>query len=296
MCYSKIYLKDLDISVPCGKCPPCTAKIVSQWSFRLMQEEKVCDSCVFLTLTYDTKHVPITKKGFMSLHKPDWEYRIAKKGKRKGEIVRSQVDCHLQQFFKRLRKSQFGNKAGNIKYFAVGEYGSKYMRPHYHAIIFNAKLELLQDAWQYGELYYGMNVSEAAVGYTLKYMSKPSKIPLHKNDDRVKEFRLMSKGLGEAYINQKTIQYHNDHYEHMHLTLPDGKKIGMPRYYKQKIYEEYNRIIFGKLGFQRMQEQKNALLSKYNLTIEEYEHRVQQAKESAYRKQIKKSAERQKVM
>ena len=66
--------------LPCGRCYPCTMRRVSGWSFRLVQEDKRAYSSSFLTLTYNTKHVPLSKKGFMTLRKTD-----------------------LQSFFKRLR-------------------------------------------------------------------------------------------------------------------------------------------------------------------------------------------------
>lgn len=68
----------------------------------------------------------------------------------------------------------------------------------------------------------------------------------------------------------------------------------MPRYYKQKIYDEYTRIMFGKLGLQAMQDKKNKLLSKYGITNEQYDQRRQQQTDALYQNQIKKSAERQK--
>lgn len=164
---------DNEIPVPCGKCPPCLKRRASGWSFRLMQEEKHSESSMFITLTYDTKNVPISEKGFMSLNKRD---------------------CQL--FFKSLRKAT-GGAGLPIKYYIVGEYGGTTFRPHYHAIVFNAKLELIQNAWKRGEIHFG-KVEGASIGYCLKYMTKPGKIPLHHNDDRVPEFALMSKGLGKA--------------------------------------------------------------------------------------------------
>lgn len=156
---------------PCGKCPDCLKRRASGWSFRLLQEEKRSSSSAFITLTYDTDHVPITEKGFMTLCKRD-----------------------VQLFFKRLRKL---NPEAKIKYYACGEYGSRSMRPHYHAILFNADNADVLRAWSLdnkalGSVYFG-DVSGASVGYCLKYMSKPAKIPLHRNDDRIKEFSLMSK-------------------------------------------------------------------------------------------------------
>ena len=49
-----------------------------------------------------------------------------------------------------------------------------------------------------------------SIVYTMKYISKKSQIPVHELDDREKEFALMSKRLGENYINDKTIKWHRD--------------------------------------------------------------------------------------
>lgn len=143
----------------------------------------------------------------------------------------------LQLYFKRLRILN----PNKIKYYIVGEYGGKTLRPHYHAIVFNAKIETYQAAWFLGQIHYG-SVTGASVGYTLKYISKPGRIPLHKNDDRVPEFSLMSKGLGASYITPQTKNWHHADLENrMYVNLPDGKKAGMPRYFKDKIYDEAQR-------------------------------------------------------
>lgn len=188
------------IAVPCGKCPQCVKRRVSGWSFRLMEESRVSSSCWFITLTYATTHVPITTNGFMALSKRD-----------------------LQLFFKRLRKA---NPGRGLKYYAAGEYGGKTNRPHYHIILFNAALETIQPAWHLGQLHYGQ-VSEASVGYTLKYITKPSRIPMHQNDDRQPEFALMSKGLGASYLTYHTMWWHLDAraiWDRMYLTWRVEKK------------------------------------------------------------------------
>lgn len=209
--------------VPCGKCPECLKRRTSGWSFRLELEGQRAVSAHFITMTYDTSTVPITSKGYMDLRKKD-----------------------LQLFFKRLRKAHPKDHT-SLKYYAVGEYGGKSNRPHYHLILFNAQIELISPAWDLGTIHYGQ-VTGASIGYTLKYMCKPSRIPMHKNDDRQKEFSLMSKGLGSNYFEdekkkpKRIVQWHkNDLTDRMHLTLLDGKKIAMPRYYKDKIYTEQQR-------------------------------------------------------
>lgn len=203
------------IPVPCGKCPNCVTRRVSAWSFRLMEEDKISTSSLFITLTYDTKHIPITRAGFTSVNKRD-----------------------VQLFFKRLRKLETGQK---IKYFLAAEYGGRTKRPHYHIILFNASASNVDKAWELGSIHYGQ-VSGASVGYTLKYLSKPAWYPMHRNDDREPEFRLMSKRLGSNYITDKMIKWHIANIgERMYCTLPGGKKVSMPRYYKDKIYNEHQR-------------------------------------------------------
>ncbi len=214
------------MALPCGKCPGCMKRRSSGWSFRLIKEGERAETALFVTLTYDTKYVPLTKNGFMSLNKR-----------------------HIQTYMKRLRKLS----DRKLKYYVCGEYGGKRHRPHYHMIIFNADAEKVERAWSeykagfgyvpFGTLFIG-EVNEASIGYTLKYMQKPGKIPMHRNDDRVKEFSLMSKGLGANYITDNMSKWHkNDMLNRMYVPLKDGKKIAMPRYYKDKIYSETQKLI-----------------------------------------------------
>lgn len=198
-----------------------------------MQEDKIASSSHFITLTYDTSHVPITDKGFMSLSLRD-----------------------LQLFFKRLRKSVYHQQetcvqnclpvssslyggSSKIKYYAVGEYGGKSLRPHYHLILFNCPIELIQPAWDLGGVHYG-TVSGASIGYCLKYMCKDQIIGKHGDwDDRKPEFSVMSKGLGLSYLTPAMRAWHKaDLDQRMYVPLMDGKKIAMPRYYKNKLYSE----------------------------------------------------------
>lgn len=256
MCFTPIQIRNSKTggieTVPCGDCQKCKLRRASHWSFRLMQEEKVSSSAYFLTLTYGDI-CRVTRNGFLTIVKRD-----------------------IQLFFKRLRKAHTrGYPVRGIRYYAVGEYGGRYYRPHYHIILFNAELEVLigkKDAqmvkrgiidldgkfpyycpaWSdvktgqpIGHITIG-RVSEASVGYTMKYISKPSRIPLHKNDDRVPEFGLQSKGLGESYLTPAMIRWHKVDLENrMYCGLKDGKKIGMPRYYKLKIYNDQEKKTAG---------------------------------------------------
>lgn len=179
------------IPVPCGKCPDCRARRASGWSFRLMEETKHALSAHFITLTYGTSHAPITSNTYLSLSKTDLQ-KFFKRLRKAHDTRRSQIAQGL--ISKVLHRPLDGERPVSIKYYAVGEYGGKFKRPHYHVIIFNAQVELIQSAWQLGQVHYG-TVTPASVGYTLKYVSKGGIVPQHKNDDRQKEFALMSKDL-----------------------------------------------------------------------------------------------------
>ena len=242
--------------VPCGKCPDCLARKVAGWSFRLMQEEKKSSSAYFITLTYgdDNDTAPITRNGFMELSKRD-----------------------LQLFFKRLRKlhdssplrvtvSQRGSRISTphadsrIKYFAVGEYGTRKQRPHYHIILFNARIELIAKAWMQdgkpiGSIYYG-DVNGASIGYTLKYISNKPFKKKHKNDDRQKNFQLQSTGLGRAFLTPAMVSWYlADPSQRYYAQLQDGRKIALPRYYRDKIFDERLRAIVRDAQIERIEEQ-----------------------------------------
>ncbi|WMC01478.1 replication initiator protein [Microvirus D_HF4_274] len=216
------------LNVPCGKCANCLKRRAAGWSFRMLQELKGAYSAKFITLTYETTKVPLSRAGRMDLSKRD-----------------------LQLFFKRLRKAQgvqndkydgdpVRSIPAPIKYYSCGEYGGETSRPHYHVILFNASIELIQPAWNLGHIHYG-DVSPASVGYCLKYMLK-RKTKYSRYDDREREFSLMSKGLGSSYLSPGMLSFHKlDLENRMCCNLAGNKKIAMPRYYKDKIYSEQER-------------------------------------------------------
>jgi hypothetical protein len=242
-CITPFHVKDKFtgeyIPVPCSKCPPCKKRRTSGWSFRLVKEGERSLSALFVTLTYNTETVPITENGFMNLDKAD-----------------------VQKFMKRLRKLS----KQKLKYYVCGEYGTKRMRPHYHLIIFNADKEKVEQAWTLdrrplGQIYIG-DVNEASIGYTLKYMTKKGKIPMHYNDDRLKEFSLMSKGLGSNYLTEKMVKWHkNNIEERMYCNINGNKKIAMPRYYKDKIYNEFDKVRISNHIKEKSEIQENKLIN-----------------------------------
>ena len=215
MCYYPLIVADKSIygqmvkkkrSVPCGQCAKCLENKRKQWFVRLYEEHKKSQNSAFLTLTYEVE---------------------PKNGVNKRDV---------QLWLKRLRK----DTGKGVKYYAVGEYGSKSGRAHYHALMFHLPLStdlglIVQDTWGYGMIHVG-KLTESSINYVCKYHLIPSGDKRH---ERNREFSLMSKGLGKEYIDRMS-KYHSgntdraayQYYEH---------KLPLPRYYKEKIYTDWER-------------------------------------------------------
>lgn len=249
ICQVPFTKKDTGMTFPCGKCVHCLLRRISGWSFRLRKEAERSSSAFFVTLTYDTDHVPISDRGYMSLS--------------------DGPASHVTLAIKRLRKQLYGNGKGSLKYWLCGEYGGKRMRPHYHALLFNIPWQcLVEDSyhkmpfklvkelfdgkrpffpkwWSNGYITIG-RVSQASTGYVLKYMCKDKRVPLHKNDDRVPEFQRCSKGIGSGYLTDNMVQWHHeDMWDRYYVPMEGGKKIALPRYYKDKIFSSEDRQEIG---------------------------------------------------
>lgn len=222
--------KNLDVNnenlmtpVPCGKCIPCLKRRSSHWSFRILQESKTAKSSCFITLTYD--QVPLSPNGLPTLLKRDY-----------------------QTFFKRLRKLAPHKKGKKrLKYFACGEYGTKTARPHYHAIVFNLPQNLINNSdiicntWNHGHVLV-TNSNLKTINYVVGYINKGGyKKQIDKvhgvYDDRITEFQLMSKGLGESYLTPSMVKYYKDR-KLFCIVHEDGQILSMPRYYKNKIFNK----------------------------------------------------------
>lgn len=195
-----------NIPVNCGKCLNCKKNRINQWSLRLVQEHSDSCSAFFVTLTYDTEHVPITERGFMSLDKKGFQ-DFFKRLRYHDEKAENFLATNVHNLFTGAEHT--GQK---IKFYAAGEYGSKRKRPHYHIILFNIKdLESIRKAWsnnigsEIDPVYIplgGIDIQEVnsnTIEYVLKYMLKDGN-QYRKGFDGKKEFSLMSKNIGKKKL------------------------------------------------------------------------------------------------
>nr|QXN72778.1 MAG: replication initiator protein [Microvirus sp.] len=111
--------KDLPVQLPCGRCIGCRLERSRKWAVRCVHEMSLYEDNCFITLTYSPENYP-----------PDGSLQVK----------------HFQDFMKRLRSWWTSKQRalsvprrlrGKIRFFHCGEYGEKFFRPHYHAILFN---------------------------------------------------------------------------------------------------------------------------------------------------------------
>lgn len=226
---------DMPVTVPCGVCIGCRLDKSREWAMRCMHERDTCEESCFLTLTYNDKNVPWN----MSLYLPDF-----------------------QKFMKRLRK-RFGfavnskgvsNGKPRIRYFACGEYGDRFERPHYHACIFGYRpsdcrfwktsesgyrvyrSDILDHVWSCGDVYIG-DVGFQSAAYVARYVFKKvtgDAAPAHYGD-RCPEFVVMSRNPG---LGAKWIEQYKDEVFTRDEVIVDGSVVKPPRFYEQFISDK----------------------------------------------------------
>lgn len=263
-CSNSIKLEGLDFRVPCGKCLPCQKKRRSEWSLRLEHEYLHCDSALFITLTYNDISVPRTTEGYKTLYK-----------KHVQDYIKRLRNDHVKYISQELKipKKEVKNVSKPIRYYAVGEYGTKTRRPHYHMILFNydsANIKPVTSQWkdtttgfQLGHVDVG-TVTGASINYVTKYMFKP----FGNKDKRIKPFSLMSKKpiIGHAYL-EKYGTYHIFN-EILEVADKKGNKRRLPKAYLRRLFtNKEDRIQLSKQSFEKHKEQK---IHKFTKELENY--------------------------
>lgn len=249
MCVSAIRVNKNFVS--CRNCWQCKAQNRLNWVFRLTAELHQSISAHFITLTYADEYLPLIdlKNGDMQTIETAYE-----KGIPDEDLEQSLNKEHLFKFFRDIRKKQsrlspkqadyikwFHNKDNYtppLRYYAVGEYGTKTGRPHYHAIIFNMNPKLdIADYWHYGFVKVG-TVTEKSIKYVTKYVINNDKKKRDHADllGLQKEFSTTTKHpyLGYAYVRlNKT--YHENNLEF--VCRQGGKEYPMPKTLRDRIFD-----------------------------------------------------------
>lgn len=245
--------EEYSVSVPCGKCMACLSNKRSDWSFRLEQEFKYSKGALFVTLTYDEKHLRSNR----SLCKRD-----------------------VQLYLKRLRKKDGTNR---IRYYCVGEYGSKGGRPHYHVLLFNiGDRSHVRSSWcdtkgsPIGMVHVG-TVTAASIAYCTKYIVQPDGGDF---GDLEPPFALMSRayGIGGRYLTDEMVTWHKAN--EANYVVRDRMRLRLPRFYRSKIwYSDTDRERVSKAGMllviQNQEAERKVLMQQFGSRWEQvYNHLV----------------------
>lgn len=248
------------LTVDCGKCIDCRKKRAAAWTFRLMQQDKASVSSHFVTLTYDDENLTYADDG------------------------PTLVKYDLQRFFKRLRKRQ----SRKLKYYACGEYGGVTQRPHYHAIIFDSTEDNIEAAWHDPETKKPIGhvrfdpVNVCTIRYVCNYLQKSVDLDF---GQRHPEFAVMSKGLGLNYLTQACAEWHLRN-QAPYVVLEGGKKQGLPRYYKLKIFDDAERLQMASRQANDIEEQRIKTLETLKNDPVEYERVIMESNKQKIRSQI----------
>ena len=174
------------MSVPCGHCKACLLKKSSRYTTMSRLESSLHKFTYFVTLTYSNQYVPkahiLTSEHGYDLVDYETgeilandlqlteEYIFKLQNKLSSEYIPYLNKYDLQLFLKRLRKYYGQIK---IRFHAVGEYGPRHFRPHYHLLfwfedeVYHSELpKVISEKWLFGRV-----DCQLAEGDSSKYVS-----------------------------------------------------------------------------------------------------------------------------
>lgn len=207
MCVNPAKIPDIGF-VACRKCWQCRANKINDWVGRNIAESKTAKACHVVTLTYGHDS---------STGSPDHIRAVV--------LTYSDV----QKYLKLLRVNGFPTR-----YFAVGEYGSKKGRAHWHIILYwqgavpdhEVRKHFAEKHWPHGWSYWDTMTPES-VRYACKYLDKETP------DETMQGFGPMPSKkppLGDAYFKRLAHRYVDAGLspQNLHYSFPEIRKGGRP--------------------------------------------------------------------
>lgn len=247
------------VPIGCGTCLECRKQKGREWTARLCEDIKEHTNGKFVTLTFSTESLRKLAKPQISIMRTK-RYKFAKppykqpRYKRKNRyidttnlkgydldnaIVTRAVRLFLERWRKKYKKS--------LRHWLITELGhGETEHIHLHGIVWTDEIDALPGIWQYGYVWKGYTVNgktenyvnARTVNYIVKYVSKMDAQHLN-----YKPIILTSAGIGAHYI--KANRHTHNRYEGKNTAeyyrTESGYKIGLPIYYRNKIYTERQR-------------------------------------------------------
>lgn len=218
-----------EIEIPCGNCIECRQAKAREWQARLSEEIKEWKFKYFVTLTFS----------------PEGLQQICLK-KRIPECNAAAAFA-LRHCLERYRKDH----KVSLRHWCVTELGHENTeRIHLHGLLMaDSPLEFKElerkengiiaewKYWKYGIIFVGDFVNQMSVNYMVKYMEKI--------DNDHKGFIgqvLASPGIGRKWVEKAKTDYKYRPKQTLDFyRLPNGSKIKLPKYWKNKFLNEEER-------------------------------------------------------
>lgn len=215
------------IKTACGWCKECRAKIARDWTIRLNEELKSNKNAQYITFSLSVESIIELEK---DLYKTKYRGISDYQGETDVNLLASfAVRRWTERFRKKTKKAP--------RHFLITELGhTNSERIHLHGIVWEDK-RIIEETWKYGNVYIGEWVDGRTITYITKYITKVDKI--HKG---YKQAIFLSKGIGREYVTRnKHIHQFNGENTNTKYKLKDGREIELPRYYKEKLWNEEER-------------------------------------------------------
>lgn len=252
---------------PCGQCTACRIKRRREWAHRIELEAALRKDNCFVTLTYSDRYLP----WLISMESLSSQTLVDQKQARSDLFgvghISTLEPSDLQNWLKRFRKEI---DMPGVRFYAVGEYGEKTGRPHYHLAIFGFPTclrgrtyrmpgkdrplwekccdvcRIIGRTWKWGDVDLG-TVEEAAGNYVAQYVTKKLTDPADPRlYGRVPEFSRQSnraggiglgmmKAVAEVVRTARIVETQGD----VPVTLRIGsKEKPLGRYLRRKLRKE----------------------------------------------------------
>ena len=217
--------------IPCGQCIECRQTKAREWQVRLSEEIKEYEYKYFVTLTFSPKEL---------------QNLLFKTRLEECNAVAAHALRHALERYRKDHKV-------SLRHWFITELGHEGTeRIHMHGLFFsNNPLEFIKKEevpgkgfmgewkyWKYGLIFVGNYVNQRTINYISKYITKI--------DTDHKGFVgniLASPGIGRSFIDRQISDVHKYRPKHTidYYELPNGCKVKLPKYYKNKFLNEDER-------------------------------------------------------
>lgn len=284
-----VYIEGEPLKMPCGHCKYCLQQKANKLSTQISLEYLTSPVVLYCTLTYAPDYLPeanvictyadgychqqikkLSNFAFSTQFDKDLlnSHKISRNDfnqqYQSGDVP---VLCrsHVTNFIKRLRRYLQYHGLGQIRYYYCGEYGHKYGRPHYHALLFcqsetqsSILSKIIHTYWQYGTVNC-QRARTSCASYLGSYLSSSYYSCFGTRTTAYPPFNSHSNRLGYRALH---IQYINHLVRGINnqkdarsiftscrapLTMPDGKLSSLP------LWKTYTRTLLPKcVGFSKL--------------------------------------------